>query len=73
MYRVQVKFWFQSLCVNGQDLKRTYDPLGDDMMIERVVQEIESGKYAYIKRSPKTETAKKARKKRRNRKKKNKK
>lgn len=75
MYRGSSKaFWFQSLCkLNGQDLKRTYDPLGDDMMIERVVQEIEAGKYAYIKRSPKTETAKKARKKRRNRKKKNKK
>jgi len=66
-------FWFQGLCkLNGQDLKRTYDPEGADMMIEKVVKELEEGKYAFHKRPAKTEVAKKAKKKRRNKKKKNK-
>ena len=49
--------WFQAICkLNGQDLKRSYDPEGEDMMIEKVVREIEEGKLAFIKRPPKTET-----------------
>jgi len=75
MYRGSgTAFWFQTLCkLNGQDLKRSYDPLGEDMMIEKVVKEIEEGKYDYNKRPPKTETAKKAKSKRRNKRKRNKK
>ena len=74
LYRGSGKaIWFQALCkLNGQDLKRTYDPEGEDMLIEKVVKEIEEGELAYIKRPPKTETGKKAKRKRRKKKKKNK-
>lgn len=60
-YRGGVKaiFW-QSLCVvNGQDLKETFDP-EEDIIIERIVQEIESGKIKIIPREPKTEKGKEA-------------
>ena len=72
MYRGSGKaVWFQALCrVNGQDLKRKYLPEEEDMMIEKVIREIEEDKIAYKKRSPKTEIAKKSK---RNRKRKNKK
>lgn len=58
-------FWFQALCkVNGQDLKREYDPLKEDFLIEKVVNEIEKGQLSYIKRPPKTNAGKKSRRKR---------
>ena len=58
-------FWFQALCkVNGQDLKREYDPLKEDFLIEKVVNEIEKGQISYINRPPKTKAGKKSRRKR---------
>jgi hypothetical protein len=66
-------FWFQALCkINGQDLKRKYNPLKEDFLIEKVVTEIENGKLSYINRSPKTKAGKKSRKKRNIKKKKSK-
>jgi hypothetical protein len=66
-------FWFQALCkINGQDLKREYDPLGEDFLIEKVVNEIENGKLSYVNRSPKTKAGKKSRRKRNIKKKKSK-
>ena len=57
-------FWFQALCkINGQDLKRKYDPLKEDFLIEKVVTEIENGKLSYINRRAKTTAGKKSRKK----------
>lgn len=65
-------FW-QGLCiVNGQDLKETFDP-EEDIIIERVVQEIESGELRVIPRSPKSEKGKEVEKRRKKKKKKNKK
>ena len=56
-------FWYQALCkLNGQDLKRKFDPKGDDYLIDRVVKEIETGKLSYINRPPKTKAGKKAKK-----------
>lgn len=60
-YRGGVKavFW-QSLCViNGQDLKETFDP-EEDVIIERIVEEIEAGTIKVIPRAPKTEKGKEA-------------
>ena len=68
-------FWFQSLCLlNGQDLKRTYDPENEDFLIERAVRLIEAGEMSYLKRVPMTKAAQKAveREKKRQRKKKKK-
>ena len=67
LYRGSGKaMWFQALCkLNGQDLKRFYHPEGEDMMIEKIVKEIEDGKLTYIKRPPKTESGEKAKRKRR--------
>ena len=66
-------FWFQALClVNGQDLKKTYDPENEDILIEKAILMIESGKMNYFKRVPMTKEARKAlkkKKKRKNRKK----
>ena len=54
-------FWFQALCVvNGQDLKQTYKPSEEDVLIEKAVELIESGKLTYTKRAPISEEAKKA-------------
>ena len=54
-------FWFQTLCViNGQDLKQVYKPNEEDVLIEKAVEMIESGKLTYIKRVPVSEEAKKA-------------
>ena len=65
-------FWFQALClVNGQDLKREYDPENDDLLMERAIGLIDSGKMTYYKRVPLTDEARKALKK--NRKEKNRK
>ena len=74
LYRGSGKaFWFQTLClVNGQNLKKEYDPEGEDYLIEKAVSLIESGKMNYFKRVPHTESGKKAvkssKKKRRNKK-----
>jgi hypothetical protein len=63
-------FWFQALClVNGQDLKKTYDPENEDLLIEKAIEMIESGKMNYFKRVPMTKEAKKALKKKKKRKK----
>ena len=54
-------FWFQALClVNGQDLKKTYDPENEDILIEKAIEMIESGKMNYFKRVPMTKEARKA-------------
>jgi hypothetical protein len=59
-------FWFQALClVNGQDLKREYDPENDDLLMERAIGLIDSGKMTYYKRVPLTDEARKALKKNR--------
>ena len=65
-------FWFQALClVSGQDLKREYLAEDDDVLIERAVNLIDTGKITYYKRVPLTDQARKALKKAK-RKKKNK-
>ena len=57
-------FWFQALCVvNGQDLKREYDPENEDLLVERAIGLIDSGKMNYYKRVPLTNEARKALKK----------
>ena len=57
-------FWFQALCVmNGQDLKREYDPENEDLLVERAIGLIDSGKMNYYKRVPLTNAARKALKK----------
>ena len=54
-------FWFQALClVNGQDLKREYDSENEDLLIERAIGLIDSGKMTYYKRVPLTNEARKA-------------
>ena len=59
-------FWFQALClVNGQDLKREYDPENEDLLMERAIRLIDSGKMTYYKRVPLTDEARKALKKNR--------
>ena len=62
LYRGSGKaFWFQTLClVNGQNLKKEYDPEGEDYLIEKAVSLIESGRMNYFKRVPHTEPGKKA-------------
>ena len=62
LYRGSGKaFWFQTLCiVNGQNLKKKYDPEGKDYLIEKAVSLIESGRMNYFKRVVNTEPAKKA-------------
>ena len=62
LYRGSGKaFWFQTLClVNGQNLKKEYDPEGEDYLIEKAVSLIESGRMNYFKRVANTESAKKA-------------
>tara|TARA_B100000123_G_scaffold206197_1_gene155604 strand:- start:1084 stop:1728 length:645 start_codon:yes stop_codon:yes gene_type:complete len=62
LYRGSGKaFWFQTLClVNGQNLKKEYDPEGEDYLIEKAVSLIESGRMNYFKRMPNTESGKKA-------------
>ncbi|MEC7955132.1 MAG: DUF4294 domain-containing protein [Bacteroidota bacterium] len=62
LYRGSGKaFWFQTLClVNGQNLKKEYDPEGEDYLIEKAVSLIESGRMNYFKRVPNTGSGKKA-------------
>ena len=65
-------FWFQALCVvNGQDLKREYDPENEDLLVERAIGLIDSGKMNYYKRVPLTNEARKALKKSKRKKNKN--
>ena len=65
-------FWFQALCVvNGQDLKREYDPENEDLLVERAIGLIDSGKMNYYKRVPLTKEARKALKKSKRKKNKN--
>ena len=65
-------FWFQALCVvNGQDLKREYDPENEDILVERAIGLIDSGKMNYYKRVPLTNEARKALKKSKRKKNKN--
>ena len=65
-------FWFQALCVvNGQDLKREYDPENEDLLVERAIDLIDSGKMNYYKRVPLTNEARKALKKSKRKKSKN--
>jgi hypothetical protein len=67
-------FWFQALClINGQDLKREYDPENEDLLIERAIGLIDSGKMTYYKRVPLTDEARKALKQKRKKKKRKKK
>lgn len=64
-------FWFQALCVvNGQDLRREYDPENKDLLVERAIELIDSGKMNYYKRVPLTNEARKALKKSKRKKKK---
>ena len=67
-------FWFQTLClISGQNLKRTYFPDDEDLLIERAIGLIDSGKMVFYKRVPITDEARKAlkkAKKKKNRKKK---
>ena len=57
-------FWFQTLwLISGQDLKRGYKPKDEDILIERAVGLIDSGKMIYYKRVPLTDEARKALKK----------
>ena len=66
-------FWFQALClVNGQDLKREYDPENEDLLMERAIRLIDSGKMTYYKRVPLKDEARKALKKNRKEKRRNK-
>ena len=65
-------FWFQTLCLlSGQDLKRGYMPNDEDILIERAVNLIDSGKMIYYKRVPLTDEARNALKKSKKKKKKN--
>lgn len=65
-------FWFQALCVmNGQDLKTGYDPENEDLLVERAIGLIDSGKMNYYKRVPLTNEARKALKKSKRKKNKN--
>jgi hypothetical protein len=67
-------FWFQALClVNGQDLKREYDSENEDLLMERAIGLIDSGKMTYYKRVPLTNEARKALKQNRKEKKRKKK
>lgn len=52
-------FFLQSLCrLNGQNLKIAYSPEGEDIVMERVVREIEQGKIKTLPRSAVTQKGK---------------
>ncbi len=54
-------FWFQTLClISGQNLKRTYSPNDEDILIERAIGLIDSGKMVFYKRVPISDEARKA-------------
>jgi hypothetical protein len=58
--------FIQSLCLlNGQNLKITYSPEGEDIIIERVIKEIESGKIKTLPRTAVTEKGREFQKKNR--------
>ena len=61
--------FLQTLCrLNGQDLKLTYSPEGEDVIMERIIKEIEAGK---IKTLPRTAVTQKGKHIQKNNKKKN--
>ena len=65
---------FQTLClISGQNLKRTYLPEDEDLLIERAIGLIDSGKMVFYKRVPITDEARKALKRLKRRKKEKKK
>ena len=52
-------FFLQSLCrLNGQNLRVTYSPEGEDVVMERVIKEIEAGKIKTLPRSAVTQKGK---------------
>lgn len=54
-------FWFQTLClISGQNLKRTYSPDDEDILIERAIGLIDSGKMVFYRRVPISDEARKA-------------
>lgn len=59
-YRGGVKaMFFQSLCrLNGQNLKVAYDPEGEDIIMERIILDIEAGKIKTLSRSAVTQKGK---------------
>ncbi len=67
--KTKAKLWQGISRLGGADLKRKYDPQGDDGYIELVVREIEDGKLKYEDHSPKTEEGKAVMEKRKRRKK----
>jgi len=72
-YRGGAKAMFiQSLCrLNGQNLKIAYDPEGEDVIMERIIKDIENGKIKTLPRSAVSQKGKDIQK--RNKKKKRKK
>lgn len=57
-------FFLQSLCrLNGQNLKIAYSPEGEDIIMERVIKEIEAGKIKTLPRSAVTQKGKNIQKK----------
>ena len=52
-------FFLQSLCrLNGQNLRVTYSPEGEDFVMERVIKEIEAGKIKTLPRKAVTQKGK---------------
>jgi hypothetical protein len=51
--------FLQSLCIlNGQNLKLTYSPEGEDVIMERIIKEIEAGKIKTLPRAAVTQKGK---------------
>ena len=56
-------FFLQSLCrLNGQNLRVTYSPEGEDVVMERVIKEIEAGKIKTLPRNAVTQKGKRVQK-----------
>ena len=53
----QATIWQGLAKLFGQDLKATYDPVGEDLMIEVIVRRIENGELAVGGRAPRTAKA----------------
>ncbi len=53
----QAWMWQGMAKLFGQDLKREYDPEGDDQLVESVVRRIENGDLATTPRNPRTDRA----------------
>ena len=55
--------FIQALCrLNGQDLKVAYSPEGEDIVMERIIKEIEAGKIKTLPRSAVTQKGKQVQK-----------